>query len=69
MKVGILILASVATFVHLLAQPLVRFVSADWGWLMPVSVVAAALGGLLLLVWPLWETWRPVPFEGEGYSG
>lgn len=68
-KVGIIILATVATFVHLLAPLLVRFVGASWGWLMPVSVVAAVLGWLPLLVWPLWEMWRPVPAEGEGVSG
>ncbi len=68
-KVGIIILATVATFVHLLAPLLVRFVSAGWGWLMPVSVVAAAAGWLPLLVWPLWEMWRPAPASTEGASG
>jgi hypothetical protein len=68
-KVGIIILATVATFVHLLAPLLVRFVSPGWGWLMPVSVVAAALGWLPLLVWPLWELWRPIPAGDEGASG
>lgn len=68
-KVGIIILATVATFVHLLAPLLVRFVSAGWGWLMPVSVVAAAVGWVPLLVWPLWEMWRPVPAGSEGASG
>ncbi len=68
-KVGIIILATVATFVHLLAPLLVRFVSASWGWLMPVSVVAATVGWLPLLVWPLWEMWRPIPAGTEGASG
>ncbi len=61
MKVGVITVASVATFVHLLAPLLVRFVGPQWGWLMPVSVVAAAVGWLPMLVWPLWEMWRPVP--------
>ena len=26
---------------------------------MPLSVVAAALGWLPMLLWPLWEMWRP----------
>lgn len=61
LKVGVITLASVATFVHLLAPLLVRFVGPQWGWLMPVSVVGAAVGWLPMLLWPLWEMWRPVP--------
>jgi hypothetical protein len=61
LKVGVIAVASVATFVHLLAPLLVRFVGPQWGWLMPVSVVGAAVGWLPMLVWPLWEMWRPVP--------
>ncbi|ATB34129.1 hypothetical protein [Melittangium boletus] len=61
LKVGVITEASVATFIHLLAPLLVRFGGAHWGWLMPVSVVGAALGWLPMLVWPLWEMWRPVP--------
>ncbi|HYO58106.1 hypothetical protein [Archangium sp.] len=61
LKVGVIAVASVATFVHLLAPLLVRFVGPQWGWLMPVSVVGAAVGWLPMLVWPLWEMWRPMP--------
>ncbi len=61
LKVGIITVASVATFVHLLAPLLVRFVGPQWGWLMPVSVVGASVGWLPMLVWPLWEMWRPAP--------
>jgi hypothetical protein len=60
-KVGIIAVSSVATFVHLLAPLLVRFVGPQWGWLMPVSVVGAAVGWLPMLLWPLWEMWRPMP--------
>jgi hypothetical protein len=60
-KVAVIAVSSVATFVHLLAPLLVRFVGVGWGWLMPVSVVVAALGWLPMLVWPLWEMWRPMP--------
>ncbi|WNG37336.1 hypothetical protein F0U61_29420 [Archangium violaceum] len=60
LKVGVITLASVATFVHLLAPLLVRFVGPQWGWLVPVSVVGAAVGWLPMLLWPLWEMWRPV---------
>ncbi|QRN93126.1 hypothetical protein JRI60_28405 [Archangium violaceum] len=59
LKVGVITVASVATFVHLLAPLLVRFVGPQWGWLMPVSVVGAAVGWLPMLLWPLWEMWRP----------
>lgn len=61
LKVGIITVASVATFMHLLAPLLVRFVGPQWGWLMPVSVVGAAVGWLPMLLWPLWEMWRPEP--------
>ena len=61
LKVGVIAVATVATFVHLLAPLLVRFSGPGWGWLMPVSVVGAALGWLPMLVWPLWEMWRPQP--------
>ncbi|HEX8826269.1 MAG TPA: hypothetical protein VF794_40565 [Archangium sp.] len=61
LKVGIIAVSSVATFVHLLAPLLVRFVGPQWGWLMPVSVVGAAVGWLPMLLWPLWEMWKPMP--------
>ncbi len=60
LKVGIIAVSSVATFVHLLAPLLVRFVGPQWGWLMPVSVVGAAVGWLPMLLWPLWEMWKPM---------
>ncbi len=63
-KVVVITVASVATFVHLLAPLLVRFGSPGWGWLMPASVVGATLGWLPMLVWPLWEMWRPMPASG-----
>ncbi|WPB81930.1 hypothetical protein KYC5002_22790 [Archangium violaceum] len=69
LKVGVIAVASVATFVHLLAPLLVRFVGPQWGWLMPVSVVGAAVGWLPMLVWPLWEMWRPVPASSEAAAG
>lgn len=61
LKVVVITGASVATFVHLLAPLVVRFVGPQWGWLMPGSVVVAAVGWLPMLLWPLWEMWRPVP--------
>ncbi|ATB40051.1 hypothetical protein CYFUS_005499 [Cystobacter fuscus] len=66
LKVGVIAFSSVATFVHLLAPLLVRFSGPGWGALMPVSVVGAALGWLPMLLWPLWEMWRPLPVEADG---
>jgi hypothetical protein len=63
LKVAVIAEASLATFLHLLAPLLVRFSGPQWGWLLPVSVVGAALGWLPLLLWPLWEMWRPVRAE------
>ena len=58
-KVVVISVASVATLAHLLAPLIVRFGSAAWAPLMPLSVVAAAAGWLPMLVWPIWEMWRP----------
>ncbi len=63
LKVAVIAEASLATFLHLLAPLLVRFSGPQWGWLLPVSVVGAALGWLPLLVWPRGEMWRPVRAE------
>jgi hypothetical protein len=59
LKTWVIAIASVATFVHLLAPLAVRFGSPGWAWLMPSSVVVAAVGWLPMLIWPLWELWRP----------
>lgn len=69
LKVGIITGASVATLLHLLAPLLVRFSGPGWGWLMPVSVVGAALGWLPMVVWPLWEMWWPLVAAPEDTSG
>lgn len=64
LKVAVIAVASVATFVHLLAPLLVRFGGAGWAWLMPASVIAAALGWLPMVLWPLWEMWTRLPQKG-----
>lgn len=58
-KIAVIAVAGVATLAHLVAPLLVRFGSPAWAPLMPVSVVVAGLGWLPMLVWPLWEMWRP----------
>lgn len=60
-KVGIILLSSAATFLHLLAPLLVRFGGEGWAFLFPASVVAAGLGWLPMTVWPIWEMWRRLP--------
>ncbi|AKU91084.1 hypothetical protein [Vulgatibacter incomptus] len=61
LKIAVIAVASVATFVHLLSPLLVRFVGAGFGPLVPASVVVAALGWLPMVLWPLWEMWRRLP--------
>jgi hypothetical protein len=58
-KIAVISVASGATLVHLIAPLMIRFGSARWAPLMPLSVVAAAIGWLPMLAWPLWEMWRP----------
>jgi hypothetical protein len=60
-KVVVLLVASVSTLLHVLAPLLIRFVDPGLGGLMPITVVAAGIGWMPLLVWPLWEMWKPVP--------
>lgn len=60
-KIAVILLASLGTLLHLAAPLLVRFGGAGWSPLMPVSVIAAALGWLPMTVWPLWEMWTRLP--------
>ncbi len=61
LKIAAIVVASVGTFVHLLAPLAVRFGGPAWSWLMPVSVIAASIGWLPLTLWPLWEMWTRLP--------
>ena len=58
-KITVIAVASASTLTHLLAPLMVRFGSDGWAPLMPLSVVAAAVSWLPMLVWPIWEMWRP----------
>lgn len=60
-KIGVIALGSLATLAHLFAPLAVRFGGAGWAPAMPITVVAAALGWLPMLVWPLWEMWTRLP--------
>lgn len=64
-KIGVITVASVASFVHMLAPLLIRFGGEGWSPLMPISVVVAALGWLPMTVWPLWEMWTRLPQRVE----
>lgn len=59
LKAGVLVIASLATLLHLLAPLLVRFGGAGFGPIMPLSALLAAAGWLPMCAWPLWELWRP----------
>ncbi|WP_373048177.1 hypothetical protein [Vulgatibacter sp.] len=61
LKIVVILVASVGTFVHLLAPLLVRFGGAAWSPLMPLSVIAATIGWLPMTLWPLWEMWTRLP--------
>ncbi|MBI3183298.1 MAG: hypothetical protein HYZ28_14260 [Myxococcales bacterium] len=58
-KVAVILLATAGTLLHLAAPLAVRFFGAALGFLVPSSAVIAAAGWLPMLVWPIWEMWRP----------
>jgi hypothetical protein len=58
-KTGILVTASVTTLLHLLAPPLIRFVSPHFAALVFPTAVLMLLSWTLMTAWPLWEMWRP----------
>ncbi len=62
-KAAVIVFATLATLLHLLAPLLVRFGGASFGGLMPLSALLAALGWLPMCAWPLWEMWRPRAVE------
>lgn len=69
LKIGVITVASVATFVHMLAPLLIRFGGEAWGPLMPISVVVASIGWLPMTFWPLWEMWTRLPQRVEKQGG
>lgn len=64
-KIWVISVASVATFVHILAPLLIRFGGEVWSPLMPISVVVASIGWLPMTLWPLWEMWSRLPQRVE----
>ena len=58
-KVTVIIVAHLATFIHILVPPLVRFLSPGFAFLMFPSAVVMGLSWFYLTVWPVWEMWRP----------
>lgn len=62
-KIIVLLLSSTSTLLHLLLPPLVRFAGAFWAALFAPSAIVMTLSWLVLIVWPLWEMWRPARFS------
>lgn len=58
-KAGVIAVAGVSTFVHLLAPPLIRFAGPGWAVLMFPSATLMGLSWLALTVVPLYQMWRP----------
>lgn len=60
LKIGVLATGSIATFLHLLVPPLVRFGGPGAAFLMFPSALLMGLTWLLMTVWPVWDMWRGV---------
>ena len=58
LKVGTLAVGSVATFLHLLVPPLVRFGGPGAAFLMFPSALLMGLTWLVMTAWPVWDMWR-----------
>ena len=56
---------TVATFLHVVTPPLIRFASPGFSAVMFPSAVVMSLGWLALTLWPLVEMWRGVFDEGD----
>jgi hypothetical protein len=59
LKNSILIIGSLATLLHILVPPLIRFTSPHFAALMFPSALIMGLTWLVMTAWPLWEMWRP----------
>jgi hypothetical protein len=58
-KVSVIAIGSVATLLHILCPPLVRFVSGGFGALMFPSAVLMAACWIVMTVQPVYEMWKP----------
>jgi len=58
-KVGIILTGTLATFMHLVAPLLVRFVSSAAAVLVFPSAIVMTIAWLLMAGWPIVEMWRP----------
>lgn len=60
-KAWIIALATVATLLHVLLPPLIRFASPAFAHLFFPSAIAMGASWTYMTVQPIWEMWRPVP--------
>ncbi len=66
LKSGVLVVGSLATLLHLLAPPLIRFASPAFSGLMFPTALGMGLTWLAMTAWPLWEMWRPAAGPDRG---
>jgi hypothetical protein len=55
----IIVLASITSLLHLVAPPLIRFVSPAFASMVFLSAVGMLVTWSFMTVWPVWEMWRP----------
>ena len=54
----IIALSTIATLIHLVVPPLIRFSSPAFAPLMFPSALVMALGWIAMTLWPVVEMWR-----------
>jgi hypothetical protein len=58
-KVAVIAIGSIATLLHILCPPLIRFVSGSFGALMFPSAALMSASWVVMTVQPIYEMWRP----------
>jgi hypothetical protein len=58
-KASIILVATIATMLHVLLPPLIRFSSAKWSVLFAPSAFAMSATWVFMTIEPIWEMWRP----------
>jgi hypothetical protein len=65
-KAMLIVLASISALLHLLAPPLIRFVSPAFSSIVFLSAIGMIVTWSIMTVWPVWEMWRPGPAGSPG---
>ena len=66
-KVGVIVASNVATLIHLVAPPVIRFITPAVSWLVFPSALLMMVGWTLMTLWPVIEMWRD-PLMGKPES-